>query len=98
MLVSKVFKAKYNNNLPLRQALVPKNSSWIWQCPAAARHPLKEVLMWKVENGRKIEIWCTNGFQQAQMGKFKRLSHPQALSKKLRVDTEFYVGQKEGFG
>lgn len=59
-LLGRVLKAKYFPHCSLLDASLGQNTSYSWRSIWSSKSLLKEGLIWKVGNGRNIDVWNDN--------------------------------------
>jgi hypothetical protein len=56
-LVGRVFKEKYFRHATFLESGIGSNPSYTWRSIWSAKHLLKKGLVWRVGDGKKIQIW-----------------------------------------
>ncbi|KAF5449805.1 hypothetical protein F2P56_030217 [Juglans regia] len=63
-LVAKVLKAKYFHRSDFLHARFGSNASYVWRNLLEARPILEEGLIWRIGNGKEVNIWRDKWIQQ----------------------------------
>lgn len=59
-LCASVLKARYFQNSEFLDASCPKSASTTWKSIVHGRSLLKEGLMWRIGDGREVNVWTDN--------------------------------------
>lgn len=56
-LIAKILKAKYYPDCSVLEALLGKKPSFAWKSIQGSCEVMREGLIWRVGNGKKVSIW-----------------------------------------
>jgi ribonuclease HI len=93
-LAGKIIRAKYYPNSSFLEASLGSKPSFAWRSIHGARELLSEGLMWRVGNGRRINIWGDNWVPIPST--YRIHSPPKSLTRESKV-RELFDNKKTGW-
>jgi hypothetical protein len=84
-LIAQIMKAKYYSGCLVLEANIWKRPSFAWRSISRSCDLLREGLIWRMGNGRKISIWTDRWLPNPST--YNPISSPRILDLNATVDT-----------